>query len=159
MNGLFDNAAAIIDSARESTLGIVGLMILAISVLAFLFFGREGVRVKIGVFLLLLLGVVTFTYSVVLETHPNIVTAAALPAPTPTPTPTPTPAPTPAPAPAPVARVDCGAHWTGWVSPGGGVGNPCPSGCTRGSEVGQDYRSVGILPPRPQVKHKFQCWH
>lgn len=59
---------------------------------------------------------------------------------------------------APVAtRNDCGTAWTGWVDVGGGVGNPCPGGCTRGAELGQSYRVVGF-PPRPQTKHKFQCW-
>jgi hypothetical protein len=55
------------------------------------------------------------------------------------------------------ARTDCGTAWSGWVDVGGGVGNPCPSGCTRGEELGQSYRVVGF-PPRPQTKHKFQCW-
>ncbi len=55
------------------------------------------------------------------------------------------------------ARSDCGTAWTGWVDPGGGVGNPCPASCARGDELGQSYRVVGF-PPRPQTKHKFQCW-
>lgn len=55
------------------------------------------------------------------------------------------------------ARVDCGASWTGWINVGGGVGDPCPSQCTRGNEIGQAYRVVGF-PPRPQTRHKFQCW-
>ena len=55
------------------------------------------------------------------------------------------------------ARSDCGTSWTGWVDPGGGVGNPCPANCARGDELGQSYRVVGF-PPRPQTKHKFQCW-
>jgi hypothetical protein len=52
---------------------------------------------------------------------------------------------------------DCGRFWTGWKEVGEAVGNPCPRGCARGEEVGDDYRSVG-LPPRPQHKHKFQCY-
>jgi hypothetical protein len=47
--------------------------------------------------------------------------------------------------------------WTGWINVGGDVGNPCPPGCERGAELGQSFRAVGF-PPRPQVKHKFQCW-
>ena len=54
-------------------------------------------------------------------------------------------------------RVDCGTAWSGWTDVGGAVGNPCPSGCSRGSELGQSYRAVGF-PPRPQTQHKFQCW-
>lgn len=74
--------------------------------------------------------------------------------------------PAPAPAPIPVltlptqavARTDCGNSWSGWTEVGGAVGNPCPAGCTRGDELGQSYRVVGILPPRPQTQHNFQCW-
>jgi len=54
-------------------------------------------------------------------------------------------------------RIDCGQVWTGWVNVGSGVGDPCPSGCVRGNELGQSYRAVGF-PPRPQTQHKFQCW-
>jgi hypothetical protein len=60
-------------------------------------------------------------------------------------------------APTEPARTDCGAHWTGWIEVGGAVGSPCPSGCSRGDELGQSYRVVGF-PPRPQTQHKFQCW-
>lgn len=69
---------------------------------------------------------------------------------------TPPPPPPPAQPPAPT-RQDCGEHWTGWIEVGGGVGSPCPTGCSRGREVGQSHRFVGI-PSRPQTKHKFQCW-
>lgn len=55
------------------------------------------------------------------------------------------------------AKVDCGIVWSGWINVGGAVGNPCPSECFRGDELGQSYRIVGF-PPRPQVQHKFQCW-
>lgn len=55
-------------------------------------------------------------------------------------------------------RADCGSSWTGWVNPGAGVGDPCPQSCSRGDELGQSYRLVGF-PPRPQTKHKFQCWY
>ncbi|EGQ8472053.1 TPA: hypothetical protein ACPJ0L_001830 [Vibrio alginolyticus] len=47
--------------------------------------------------------------------------------------------------------------WSGWVNWGGGVGNPCPKGMERGREIGQAYRVVGLLPPKPQTKHKFEC--
>lgn len=57
----------------------------------------------------------------------------------------------------PTARLDCGVAWSGWTNPGAAVGNPCPSGCTRGAELGQSYRVVGF-PPHPQTQHKFQCW-
>lgn len=48
--------------------------------------------------------------------------------------------------------------WTGWVTVGSGVGNPCPNNCKRGDEIGlAGPRSVGLLPPRIQFKHKFEC--
>jgi len=56
-----------------------------------------------------------------------------------------------------VTRTDCGTAWSDWIEMGGGVGSPCPSSCSRGDELGQSYRVVGF-PPRPQTKHKFQCW-
>lgn len=56
-----------------------------------------------------------------------------------------------------LTRKDCGTFWSGWIEVGGGVGSPCPANCTRGEELGQAYRVVGF-PPRPQTKHKFQCW-
>lgn len=53
---------------------------------------------------------------------------------------------------------DCGRHWTSWHRVGGGHGNPCPQGCKRvGGALAIDYRSVGILPPTPQERNKYQC--
>ena len=52
---------------------------------------------------------------------------------------------------------DCGTAWSDWIKVGKGVGNPCPMNCNRGNELGKSIRMVGF-PPRPQVKHKFQCW-
>jgi len=56
-----------------------------------------------------------------------------------------------------VARQDCGTAWSEWIDVGKDVGNPCPAGCNRGNELGKSIRMVGF-PPRPQAKHKFQCW-
>jgi hypothetical protein len=53
---------------------------------------------------------------------------------------------------------DCGRFWTGWKNIGDATGSPCPPGCKRLDEhLGVDLRSVGVLPPRPQAKYKFQC--
>jgi hypothetical protein len=54
-------------------------------------------------------------------------------------------------------RVDCGTFWTDWFNVGGGVGNPCPPGCTRRERIGVTFRAVHF-PPRPQARYKFQCW-
>lgn len=53
---------------------------------------------------------------------------------------------------------DCGRYWTAWRNIGDATGSPCPRGCVRGRQVGIDTRSVGLFPPRPQAKYKFQCW-
>lgn len=46
--------------------------------------------------------------------------------------------------------------WTGWVTVGGSVGNPCPSNCKRGDEIGlSGPRSVDLY--KIQFKHKFEC--
>jgi hypothetical protein len=54
-------------------------------------------------------------------------------------------------------KLDCGTAWSAWTDAGGGVDDPCPTSCSRGEELGLSYRRVGF-PPRPQTKHKFQCW-
>jgi len=51
-----------------------------------------------------------------------------------------------------------GVYWSGWVTWGDGVGDPCPDGTTRGNEVGANHRSVDLLPPKPQTNHAFECW-
>ena len=152
---LAEHVPAILRAAAESTLGMVGLMVVVLAVLAYLFFSREHAGVKVGIFVLLFLGASLYTYSVVLESKPTAETAVIIAQP---PASAPSAPPRSVPPAVALRRVDCGESWTGWVTVGGAVGNPCPSGCERGREVGQDYRSVGLLPPRPQVKHKFQCW-
>jgi hypothetical protein len=54
-------------------------------------------------------------------------------------------------------QIDCGTAWTEWVDPEVVVGNPCPTGCTRGAELARNFKVVGF-PPHPQVRYKFQCW-
>jgi hypothetical protein len=56
-----DRAPEIIKAASESNLGILALCCLALAVLAFLFFRGSGTPVKVGIFLLLLIGVAAFS--------------------------------------------------------------------------------------------------
>ena len=163
--------AEIIAKAATSPLGIIALVVLvAGSVVTALFSARASTHARIFVVVLLLVFwsglVVAAVYTVRPTSLPPGATKGAEaegpaqepPAPAKPPAAQPTPAPIPQPpvAQAPV-RTDCGTAWTGWVNPGSGVGSPCPAGCERGAELGQSFRAVG-LPPRPQVKHKFQCW-
>jgi hypothetical protein len=47
-------------------------------------------------------------------------------------------------------RIDCGTAWTEWLDVGHEPENPCPSGCTRGAELGRKFKVVGF-PPHTQV--------
>jgi len=164
--------AEIIGKAAASPLGIIALVVLVAGFVVLALVKRRdkpGFRLFAIVILLLFCGglVATAVYTV----RPTSLSAAAVkgvesegpsqqpPTQTtegPPAQPSPPPSQTPSTAQAPV-RVDCGTAWTGWVNIGGGVGDPCPTGCVRGAEIGQSFRAVG-LPPHPQVKHKFQCW-
>ena len=62
--------AEIIKSAAQSDLGILALMILAVCLLALVFFRKASERIRLGIFLLLFGGVALFTVSVISKT-PN----------------------------------------------------------------------------------------
>jgi hypothetical protein len=173
--------AEIIKAASTSVLGIFALMIIAISILAYYLFRKENPLIKFGVFLFLFSGVVMFGYKVYQVEPEKIITRPS------SISREPSKAQPKAMAVKPKiesqeatiksktmgsipsesvlepssklvkTRVDCGEYWTNWIEVGGAVGNPCPEGCERGNETSQAYRLVGF-PPRPQTKHKFQCW-
>lgn len=157
--------AQIIGTAATTPLGISALVILVMGFVAISLIGKnDSIRARLGVIVLLLLfcgGLVIASFYAVRPTAARREIAAEEP---PAPTAEHPSAPPPA-APAAKAtsaktepaRVDCGIAWSGWIDVGGGVGNPCPNACSRGEELGQSYRVVGF-PPRPQTKHKFQCW-
>lgn len=60
MNDLMDNLPAIISTAAQSYLGILALLCVALTILAFFFFTRASEKVKFGVFVLLFFGVISF---------------------------------------------------------------------------------------------------
>jgi len=60
MNELIKNLPDIITAAAQSYLGILALLSVALSVLAYLFFARASDKVKVGIFVLLFLGVAGF---------------------------------------------------------------------------------------------------
>lgn len=63
METLFKNAPYIIEQAAKSELGILALMILAVCVIALLFFRRESAAMKTLIFFLLFSGIFVFGYS------------------------------------------------------------------------------------------------
>jgi len=163
----------IISTAAVSPLGIASLMILIVGFVVLALIKRaDKPLMRFGVIILLMLFSGGLLGAAVYSVRPTAASSAVAKGGGES-----TSAPEPAPPPPPVkpatetspaikaaetmklaeARRDCGAAWTGWVEPGGGVGNPCPAGCDRGDELGQSYRAVGF-PPRPQTRHKFQCW-
>ena len=159
--------AEIIAKAAVSDLGIAALAILVVgSVILALIRPSDHPKIRVTVVILLmvfcggLMGAAIYSAQPVAlsaqlavgatEEGPSQQLLADIP-------PEASPAPTTAVASTPKPRADCGTAWTGWIDVGGGVGNPCPSNCTRGAELGQSYRVVGF-PPRAQTKHKFQCW-
>jgi hypothetical protein len=62
MNGFIEQIPKTITEASKSPLGIFALMIILLSLLGFYFFRRASERTRIGVFLLLLVGVVLYGY-------------------------------------------------------------------------------------------------
>ncbi|MDB6063030.1 MAG: hypothetical protein JWM78_3133 [Verrucomicrobiaceae bacterium] len=64
MDALTANLPAIISAAAQSYLGILALLSVALSVLAYFFFARASDKIKVGIFVLLFLGVAGFAAAV-----------------------------------------------------------------------------------------------
>ena len=60
MDKLFESLPQIIATAAQSNLGMLALLSVALSLLAYFFFARASEKARVGVFLLLFLGVVGF---------------------------------------------------------------------------------------------------
>ena len=60
MDQLFKSLPEIIKAAAQSQLGILALLVVALAILAYLFFARAAVNVRVGIFVLLFAGVVGF---------------------------------------------------------------------------------------------------
>ena len=142
--------AAIITKAAVSPLGISALCILVLGFVILALIRRtDKIGARLTVIVLLLLfsgGLETAAFYTVKPIVAGPEVAKGLPIPGTSPAPSrPIVVPS-APHPS-AARIDCGIAWSGWIEVGGAVGNPCPSGCSRGHELGQSYRVVGF-PPR-----------
>lgn len=154
--------AEIVAKAAVSPLGISALAILVVGFITLALVRRgDSVATRIGAIILLLVFCGGLAISVQPNSTPTQKQTGAAPSSSASTLPTSnSSAPVRTSAAPPTlssARTDCGMEWSGWIEIGGPVGNPCPSGCARGDELGQSYRAVGLLP-RPQTKHKFQCW-
>jgi len=60
MDQLFKSLPDIIKAAAQSQLGILALLVVALSILAYVFFAKATVNVRVGIFVLLFAGVVGF---------------------------------------------------------------------------------------------------
>ena len=60
METLIDKLPEIIREAAQSNLGILALLSIALSVLAYLFFAKSSEKIKVGIFALLFFGVIGF---------------------------------------------------------------------------------------------------
>jgi hypothetical protein len=102
-----------IRAAAEKPLGIIALMVIALSVLAYLFFKNAGAKVTVPIFLVLFGGVVAFCTAYTIEAGKTADHHDSSPSPTPSPVPTPTPVtptatPSPQPTPTPAAATPTG---------------------------------------------------
>jgi hypothetical protein len=77
MDKLIERLPEIISAAAQSHLGILALLSVALSILAYFFFARASEKVRVGIFVLLFLGVVGFAAAMFRESAPD----ADLPAP------------------------------------------------------------------------------
>lgn len=60
MDQLFKSLPDVIKAAAQSQLGILALLVVALSILAYLFFAKAKVNVRVGIFVLLFAGVIGF---------------------------------------------------------------------------------------------------
>ncbi|HMN74924.1 MAG TPA: hypothetical protein PKC97_02585 [Burkholderiaceae bacterium] len=68
MDQLFKSLPDIIKAAAQSPLGILALLVVALAILAYVFFARASARVRVGIFVLLFAGVAGFGVAVLRST-------------------------------------------------------------------------------------------
>lgn len=114
MSGQFASSAwaEIIAKAAVSPLGISALVVLVVGFVVLRRSDSIGARLTVILALLIFCnGLVTAAFYTVSPT----VTRPAEQGPAQSPSP-----------PQPLAKVNCGASWSGWIGVGGAFGNPCP---------------------------------
>lgn len=80
MDQLFKSLPDIIKAAAQSQLGILALLVVALAILAYVFFAAAAVRVRVGIFVLLFAGVIAFGMAMFRASnadHPATTTAGA----------------------------------------------------------------------------------
>lgn len=68
MDQLFKSLPDIIKAAAQSRLGILALLVVALAILAYVFFARASAKVRVGIFVLLFAGVAGFGVAVLRST-------------------------------------------------------------------------------------------
>jgi hypothetical protein len=68
---LFKSLPDIIRAAAQSQLGILALLVVALSILAYVFFARASVKIRVGIFVLLFAGVIGFGVAVLRASDPQ----------------------------------------------------------------------------------------
>lgn len=69
MDALTQHLPAIITAAAQSYLGILALLSIALALLAYFFFAKASEKVKVGIFVLLFLGVIAFAAAMFRVSH------------------------------------------------------------------------------------------
>lgn len=77
MDQLFKSLPDIIKAAAQSQLGILALLVLALSILAYVFFAKAAVRIRVGIFVLLFAGVIGFGVAMFRASDPNVPAASS----------------------------------------------------------------------------------
>ena len=77
MDKLAESLPQIITAAAQSHLGILALLVVALSVLAFFFFAKASEKVKVGIFVMLFLGVIAFGVAMFRVAQPHAEAAPA----------------------------------------------------------------------------------
>ena len=77
MESLFKSLPDVIKAAAQSHLGILALLVVAISLLAYVFFAKASEKSRLGVFVLLFLGVVGFGVSMFRVSSGSVVSGGA----------------------------------------------------------------------------------
>ena len=82
MDELFKSLPEVIKAAAQSQLGILALLVVALSILAYVFFAKATVNVRVGIFVLLFAGVIGFGIAMFRASDSNLPPASSLGAPT-----------------------------------------------------------------------------
>jgi len=81
MEQLFKSLPEIIKAAAQSQLGIMALLVVALAILAYVFFAKAAVKIRVGMFVLLFAGVIGFGVAMFRASDPNGPTAPGAGAP------------------------------------------------------------------------------